>query len=85
SAQDVRRLLPAEVQGQISAEVVYTGPLLAPIAAGAKVAELVVHVPGLPDAHLPLVAETAVGKGGFLTRLGTAVQVLRARYWPQAS
>jgi len=85
SAQDVRRLLPAEVQGQISAEVVYTGPLLAPIAAGAKVAELVVHVPGLPDAHLPLVAETAVGKGGFLTRLGTAVQVLRARYWPAAS
>ena len=85
SAQDVRRLLPAEVQGQISAEVVYTGPLLAPIAAGAKVAELVVHVPGLPDAHLPLVPETAVGKGGFLTRLGTAVQVLRARYWPQAS
>ena len=85
SATDVRRLLPAEVQGQISAEVVYTGPLLAPIAAGAKVAELVVHVPGLPDAHLPLVAETAVGKGGFLTRLGTAVQVLRARYWPQAS
>lgn len=85
SAQDVRRLLPAEVQGQISAEVVYTGPLIAPIAAGAKVAELVVHVPGLPDAHLPLVAETAVGKGGFLTRLGTAVQVLRARYWPQAS
>ncbi|MDP2740520.1 MAG: D-alanyl-D-alanine carboxypeptidase family protein [Pseudorhodobacter sp.] len=85
SVQDVRRLLPAEVQGQISAEVVYTGPLIAPIAAGAKVAELVVHVPGLPDAHLPLVAETAVGKGGFLTRLGTAVQVLRARYWPQAS
>ena len=85
SAQDVRRLLPAEVQGQISAEVVYTGPLLAPIAAGAKVAELVVHVPGLPDAHLPLVAEAAVGKGGFVTRLGTAVQVLRARYWPQAS
>ncbi|MDP3959587.1 MAG: D-alanyl-D-alanine carboxypeptidase family protein [Pseudorhodobacter sp.] len=85
SVQDVRRLLPAEVQGQISAEVVYTGPLIAPIAAGAEVAELVVHVAGLNDAHLPLVAEMAVGKGGFLTRLGTAVQVLRARYWPQAS
>lgn len=85
SAQDVRRLLPAEVQGQISAEAVYTGPLIAPVAEGAEVAELVVHVPGLPDAHLPLVAEAAVGKGGFLTRLGTAVQVLRARYWPAAS
>lgn len=85
SREDVRRLLPAEVQGQISAEVVYTGPLVAPVAEGAEVAELVVHVPGLPDAHLPLVAEAAVGKGGFLTRLGTAVQVLRARYWPAAS
>jgi len=84
SAHDVRRLLPAEVQGQINAEVVYTGPLIAPVAAGAEVAELVVHVPGLPDARVPLVAEAAVGKGGFLTRLGTAVQVLRARYWPQA-
>jgi D-alanyl-D-alanine carboxypeptidase (penicillin-binding protein 5/6) len=48
------------------------------------VAELIVHVPGLPDARVPLVAETAVGKGGFMTRLRTAVEALRAQYLDEA-
>jgi D-alanyl-D-alanine carboxypeptidase (penicillin-binding protein 5/6) len=79
-AADVRLLVPALVQEGTTAEVIYNGPLVAPIAAGQPVAELVVHVPDLPDARVPLVAETAVGKGGFLTRLNTAAAVLRARY-----
>lgn len=81
-AEDVRRLLPAAVQDQISADVVYTGPLAAPIAKGAAVAELVVHIAGLPDARIPLVAETDVGRAGFFSRLTTATKVLTARFWP---
>jgi D-alanyl-D-alanine carboxypeptidase (penicillin-binding protein 5/6) len=76
-AEDVRLLVPAQVQEGMTAEVIYTGPLTAPIAKGAQVAELIVHVPDLPDARVPLVAETDVPRGGFGTRLSTAA----ARLW----
>lgn len=78
-AKDVRLLVPALVQDSITAEVVYTGPLTAPIAAGTEVATLVVHVPDLPDARVPLVAEADVARGGFLTRVGTAARILYGR------
>lgn len=78
-AEDVTLLLPALVQGGLEAEVVYTGPLAAPVAAGQAVAELVVRVPDLPERRIPLVAEADVPRGGFVTRLGTAAQSLIAR------
>jgi D-alanyl-D-alanine carboxypeptidase (penicillin-binding protein 5/6) len=81
-AEDLVRLVPAAVQGQVTAEVVYQGPLAAPIAKGQPLAELVLHIPDLPDARVPLVAAQDVGKGGFMTRLMTAAKVLQARYWP---
>ncbi|OYU17673.1 MAG: D-alanyl-D-alanine carboxypeptidase [Rhodobacteraceae bacterium PARR1] len=71
-AADVRLLVPAQVQEGMTAEVIYTGPLTAPIAKGQQVAELIVHVPDLPDARVPLVAEADVPRGGFGTRLSTA-------------
>jgi serine-type D-Ala-D-Ala carboxypeptidase (penicillin-binding protein 5/6) len=74
--KDVRLLVPALVQDKISAEVTYRGPLPAPIAAGAEVATLIVHVPNLPDARIPLMAEAAVAKGGFVTRVTTAARIL---------
>jgi D-alanyl-D-alanine carboxypeptidase (penicillin-binding protein 5/6) len=79
---DVTRLLPALAHGGIEAEVIYTGPLAAPVAKGAPVAELVLRIPDLPEARVPLVAETDVARGGFATRLGTAAQVLMARFLP---
>ncbi len=79
-AEDVRLLVPALVQDSMSAEVIYKGPLTAPIAAGAAVAELIVHVPDLPDHRIPLVTETAVGTAGFLKRLTTAGWSLYGRY-----
>jgi D-alanyl-D-alanine carboxypeptidase (penicillin-binding protein 5/6) len=80
SAEDITLLLPALVQDGVSAEVIYNGPLKAPIAQGAAVAELVVHVPDLPDRSFPLVAEAAVGTAGFGKRLMTAARVLYAHY-----
>jgi D-alanyl-D-alanine carboxypeptidase (penicillin-binding protein 5/6) len=79
-ATDLRLLLPALSTDGVTADVVYNGPLSAPIAKGTKVADLVVHVPGLPDGRVDLVAEADVGTGGFLTRLLTAAEQLRARY-----
>ncbi|NUB43867.1 D-alanyl-D-alanine carboxypeptidase [Fertoebacter nigrum] len=75
-AADARLLVPALVQEGMTAEVIYTGPFAAPIAAGQQLAELVIHVPDLPDARIPLVAETAVARGGFFTRIGTAASAL---------
>ncbi len=79
-ASDLRLLLPALAQDGVSADVLYTGPLQAPIAKGSKLADLVIHIPDLPDAHVDLVAETDVAAGGFMTRLMTAAGQLRARY-----
>jgi len=80
-ATEVKLLVPASVQDGMTAEVIYTGPLIAPIEKGAQVAELLVHIPDLPDARIPLVAEAAVAKGGFGTRLMTAAQVLSDRFF----
>lgn len=79
-AEDVRLLVPALVQDSVTAEVVYNGPLVAPVAKGTPVAELIVHAPDLPDRRVPLVAETDVGTAGFMKRLTTAAGTLYARY-----
>ncbi len=80
-AEDVRLLVPAMVQDGLQAEVVYSGPLTAPIAKGAQVAELVISVPGLPEHRIPLVADADVGRGGFITRITTAARHLQALYF----
>ena len=79
-AADVRLLVPALVQDSMTAEVVYNGPLVAPITAGSPVADLIVHVPDLPDRRIPLVAEVNVGKAGFLKRVTMAGWALYGRY-----
>lgn len=79
-AQDLSLLVPALVQDKVEAEVIYKGPLLAPIEAGAPVAELIVKVPGLPDHQVQLVAESSVAKAGFMGRLSTAASALYSRY-----
>lgn len=79
-AEDVRLLVPALVQDSVTAEVVYNGPLIAPVVKGTAVAELIVHSPDLPDRRVPLVAEADVGKAGFVKRLTTAASALYDRY-----
>ena len=83
-ADDLRLLVPALVQDGIKARVVYSGPLTAPIAKGTQVAELVIQIPELPDARVPLLAETDVARGGFLTRLSAAALHLKATYVDRA-
>jgi len=84
-AEDLRLLVPALVQDKISAEVIYKGPLTAPIEAGTPVAEMIIHIPDLPDHRVQLVAESSVAKAGFLRRLTTTAGVLYNRYLGDAA
>jgi serine-type D-Ala-D-Ala carboxypeptidase (penicillin-binding protein 5/6) len=79
-AEDIKLLVPALVQDSMTAEVVYNGPLIAPVIKGSAVAELIVHSPDLPDRRVPLVAEADVGTAGFLKRLTTAAGSLYGTY-----
>ncbi len=78
---DLQLLIPALVQEGVQAEVVYSGPIEAPIAKGQQIAELLIRVPDLPERRVPLVAEADVAKGGFLTRLTTAARQIQSRYF----
>uniref|UniRef100_UPI0040476235 D-alanyl-D-alanine carboxypeptidase family protein n=1 Tax=Yoonia sp. TaxID=2212373 RepID=UPI0040476235 len=66
----------------VTAEVVYTGPIAAPVTKGQKLGELVITLNGLPESRLPLVADRDVAKGGFNTRLRTAALVLWEKFAP---
>ncbi|QFT62552.1 D-alanyl-D-alanine carboxypeptidase family protein [Roseivivax sp. THAF30] len=77
--EDVTLLLPTLTGGPLEAEVVYTGPLQAPIAAGQQLAELIVRPEGLPEHRVPLFAENAVAGAGFVNRVMTVAGVLFRR------
>jgi D-alanyl-D-alanine carboxypeptidase (penicillin-binding protein 5/6) len=80
AAQDVTLLIPALAHDGLIAEVVYTGPLSAPIAKGQEVARLVIQRPEMDTIEIPLLAETDVPVAGFLKRLAVAANDLRAEY-----
>ena len=77
--EDLTMLVPNTGNDQIEAEVIYNGPLEAPIAAGDEVAELVIRLENLPDAHIPLMAASDVERGGFQSSLRVAASVLISR------
>ena len=85
TAEDISLLLPVLDQKEVAAEVVYTGPVEAPVAEGQEIAELVVSLDGLPEVRLPLVAEAAVERGGFGVRMRTAALVLLSKIAPTAA
>lgn len=79
-AEDVTVLLPSLADEKVEAEVVYTGPLTAPIRAGDRLAELILRPEGLPELRRPLVADRDVPVGGFTVRVRTAAQSLLQRF-----
>ena len=78
-ASDISVLLPILTGDTIDAEVVYTGPVQSPVAAGTPLAKLVIRPDGLPEQSFDLVAEADVAHGGFLARVATAAKVLLTR------
>ena len=77
--EDVTLLVPVTPGTMLEAEVVYTGPLKAPISAGQQLAELIIRPEGLPEHRVPLFAETAVAGGGFGKRMMVVSQALLTR------
>ena len=76
AGDDLSVLMPALSSGSLEAEVVFSGPIEAPVAQGDKLAELVFTPDGLPEVRLPLVADKDVPRGGFVSRITTAAMVL---------
>ena len=68
AGQDLKVTIPAGLAPELSAKVVYQGPIKAPIKAGQHVADLVVTSPDVPAQRLPLVAGADVGEAGFFGR-----------------
>ena len=77
--EDVSILVSATQRDLGEARVEYRGPIEAPIAEGAPIAELVIPREDLPDARIPLVADRDVARGGFLPRVRSAAITLLNR------
>lgn len=82
TAEDISLLVPVLSQDELSAEVVFTGPIEAPITAGQQLGELVITLDGLPEVRFPLVADRDIIRGGFSTRMRVAAQVLWDKFAP---
>lgn len=80
SETDIEILLPVIGQNELEAEVVYNGPIQAPISKGQQIAELVIKPMDLPEIRVPLVAEANVAQGGFSVRMRTATSVLMSQF-----
>lgn len=78
-AEDITALMPVTSAKNVAAEVVFDGPVDAPIAKGQPLGELVFTPDGMPERRIPLVAESAVERGGFMVRLGTVANLLITR------
>ncbi|WP_373050609.1 D-alanyl-D-alanine carboxypeptidase family protein [Thalassovita aquimarina] len=78
-AEDLSALMPALGGDAVEAEVVYMGPIEAPIAKGQEIARLILKPEGLDETSFPLVADRDVPAGGFVTRLKTAAITLLHR------
>ena len=76
---DLSVLVPVSGGSDVSAEVVYTGPLRAPITKGQNIGELVLTRGDLPEVRAPLVARDSVAAGGFMVKLEAAARHLLTR------
>ncbi|MBP0484178.1 D-alanyl-D-alanine carboxypeptidase [Sagittula sp. M10.9X] len=83
--KDITLLLPTMTAGGVKAEVVYTGPIEAPVKQGQRLAELIIQPEGLPETRVPLVAAGDVAAGGFFDRMMTVSAVLLKRFTAQPS
>ncbi|MFC3528802.1 D-alanyl-D-alanine carboxypeptidase family protein [Paracoccus mangrovi] len=81
----VKVLIPAGSQSGVTAEAVFKGPIEAPIAAGDRLGDLVVNIPGAGQSRLPLIAATEISRAGVLGRLQSAAFRLGERAYQFAT
>ena len=58
---------------ELSATLVYDGPLTAPVAAGDPVGRLIVEAPGYEPREYPVVAAADAPRKGLMGRIGAAL------------
>ena len=61
--------VPKGRAGELKASITYDGPIRAPFARGDEIATLVIDVPGMEPARIPLLANESVGEAGFFSRI----------------
>jgi D-alanyl-D-alanine carboxypeptidase (penicillin-binding protein 5/6) len=75
--RDLAVTVPAGLSsGATSMKIRYEGPLMAPIAKGQEVAQLVITTSDTPPQVVPLVAGEDVGKAGFFARIWIGLKQL---------
>jgi D-alanyl-D-alanine carboxypeptidase (penicillin-binding protein 5/6) len=67
---------PSGLGQNLTARIVYDGPVRAPIAQGQHIADLVVTTADMPPQTMPLVAQQAVGEAGFFGRMWAGLKGL---------
>ncbi|QUJ77318.1 D-alanyl-D-alanine carboxypeptidase [Sulfitobacter albidus] len=78
-AEDLSMLIPTNPIEPLQTEIVYDGPVQAPIAKGDQIGELIIRPEGLPEKRVPLVADRAIAPYGFVDRMLAAATHLIAR------
>lgn len=78
-AEDISLLLPVNPITPLKTEVVYNGPVKAPITKGDQIGELIISPEGLPEQRVPLIADRSVARHGFVGRVVAAAQHLAKR------
>ncbi|ARO15445.1 D-alanyl-D-alanine carboxypeptidase (penicillin-binding protein 5/6) [Ketogulonicigenium robustum] len=74
--QDLQILVPTTTNSSMTTEVVYNGPITAPITAGQELAQLVIRREGMSEITVPLVAQADVAPAGFLQRLTETAKIV---------
>ena len=74
--EDVSVLIPALHQGDVTAEVSYTGPIEAPIMEGQELGHMTISLQDMPDTVVPLFAANAVGEAPLIPRLMVSADIL---------
>ncbi|MBB3996063.1 D-alanyl-D-alanine carboxypeptidase (penicillin-binding protein 5/6) [Sulfitobacter undariae] len=76
---DLSVLLPVTPIEPLKTEIVYKGPIKAPIAKGDQIGELIITPEGLPETRVPLLADRDIMRHGFVGRVVAAAQHVIAR------
>ena len=74
--RDVSVTLQRRFRRKMTAKIIFTGPIPAPIAKGAPIARLEVTAPEFKTLSIPLHAGIDVGQRGMFGRLGAAVKYM---------
>jgi len=69
ATEDMVMSLPKFADKNIKLQLHYNGPVAAPVEAGAKIAELSIAVPDMPEMRVPLAAGNTVEKKGIFGRM----------------